>query len=119
MKNLLREIFDKHALSQQSAQLTRSRVYNDSRFYKEKPPPKNTPKWACKQSNKVNRPLNDYDTSLNYGTDEEHQHGESSTTGMIRNVIQEADARFQRDNALEDDVPAYYTDDDGEDDYDE
>src|SRR5438067_706293 len=35
----------------------------------------------------------DYDTSLNYQLEDEHQFGESSTAGMVRGAIQEADAR--------------------------
>ena len=35
----------------------------------------------------------DYDTSLNYRVEDEHQFGESSTAGMVRGAILEADAR--------------------------
>src|SRR2546423_648554 len=35
----------------------------------------------------------DYDTSLNYWVKDEHQFGESSTAGMVRGAILEADAR--------------------------
>ena len=35
----------------------------------------------------------DYDTSLNYRVEDEHLFGESSTTGMVRGAILEADAR--------------------------
>src|SRR5436190_15956938 len=35
----------------------------------------------------------DYDTSLNYWVEDEHQFGESSTAGMVRGVILEADVR--------------------------
>ena len=34
-----------------------------------------------------------YDTSLNYRVEDEHQFGESSTAGMVRGAILEADAR--------------------------
>src|SRR5205085_5611672 len=34
----------------------------------------------------------DYDTSLNYQVEDEHQFGESSTAGMVREAILEADA---------------------------
>jgi len=35
----------------------------------------------------------DYDTSLNYRVEDEHQFGESSTAGMVRGAILEADTR--------------------------
>src|SRR2546421_583422 len=35
----------------------------------------------------------DYDTSLNYRVEDKHQFGESSTAGMVRGAILEADAR--------------------------
>src|SRR3989442_3800662 len=35
----------------------------------------------------------DYDTSLNYRVEDEHQFGESSTPGMVRGAILEADTR--------------------------
>ena len=35
----------------------------------------------------------DYDTSLNYRVEDEHQFGESSTAGMVRGTILEADTR--------------------------
>ena len=35
----------------------------------------------------------DYDTLLNYRVEDEHQFGESSTAGMVRGAILEADVR--------------------------
>lgn len=42
------------------------------------------------------RPGGDYDVSLNYRIEDEHQRGETSTAGMVRSAIQEADAQEQR-----------------------
>ena len=57
------------------------------------------------------RPTRDYDDWINYNAEYEHQYGESSTTGMIRGAIQEADGRSQPDN-LPDDLFPYYDDSD-------
>jgi len=100
--------------------LSRVRVYNDDLFCYDQSPPKNTPNWACKPNNgdKTNppqpartegmtqprpidrnaptRPGGDYDVSLNYRVEDEHQYGESSAAEMIRGAIAEADARDQQ-----------------------
>ena len=60
------------------------------------------------------RPTRDYDDWINYNAEYEHQYGESSTTGMIRGAIQEADGRNQSDNNLPDDLFPYYDDSDNE-----
>ena len=39
------------------------------------------------------RPGGDYDVLLNYRVEDKHQHGETSTAGMIRGAILEADNR--------------------------
>jgi hypothetical protein len=46
--------------------------------------------------NAPTRPGGDYDVSLNYRVEDEHQYGESSAAGMIRGAIAEADARDQQ-----------------------
>ncbi|CAG8763845.1 10282_t:CDS:1, partial [Funneliformis caledonium] len=48
LKNVLREILNKHALSQQSSQLSRAQFRDDNRFYKDRLPPNNALDWACK-----------------------------------------------------------------------
>jgi len=60
------------------------------------------------------RPTRDYDDWINYNAEYEHQYGESSTTGMIRGAIQEADGRNQPDNNHPDDPFPYYDDSDNE-----
>ena len=48
VKEFLREILDKHALSQQSSQLSSAQFRDDNRFYKDRLPLNNAPDWACK-----------------------------------------------------------------------
>src|ERR1051325_5303007 len=111
-------------------QLLRQRFYDDSHFTKTKQPQRNAPDWACKRSSPLNfpnslnapnapnapdgdapnisvnlRPGGDYDVSIGYSAREKHRRRELSTTGIIRDAIQEAD-RCQQ----EDDIPQYYTD---------
>ncbi|CAG8711982.1 1560_t:CDS:2, partial [Funneliformis caledonium] len=82
-KNLLRNLFKKHALLQQSAQLMRPQIYDDIHFCKNISPPKNA------------LTTDGYDRLLDYRTEEEHMYSESSTTD-INNY---------------DDIPQYFTDD--------
>ena len=53
--------------------------------------PSSISKGTRSQSQSPTRPGGDYDVSLNYRIEDEHQHGETSTAGMVRGAILEAD----------------------------
>src|ERR1051325_311653 len=46
LKQLLRNVLDRHALSLQTAKLTRARHYNDDLQHYDRPAPPNVPEWA-------------------------------------------------------------------------
>ncbi|CAG8717527.1 13114_t:CDS:2, partial [Funneliformis caledonium] len=107
-ENLLRNVFEKHVLLQQLAQLTRPQIYDEIRFCKNVLPSKNAPSWASTDG---------YDRSLDYSTEEEHIYGESSITGMIRGVILQNEQ--DKDVLQYDDIPRYDNAPQGDDNYDD
>ena len=107
-------------MSQQSSQLLRARHYDDVRYSKKQAPPSKAPNWSLKKqpqssnSGNFSQIMSDgrnYDASLYYNAEEEHQRGESSTTGMIRGALKEAETQIRHEEVLQDDLPPYLTDD--------
>jgi hypothetical protein len=106
-------------LSQQSTKLSRPRIYDDNRYFKQQTAPKNLPSWACKQqpqsqqssqqsskqsakqlakqSIKQSSQQQDNCSTLEYH-DVEEKYCETST---LRSAMQTYD----------DDIPTYVTDD--------
>ncbi|CAG8775504.1 3796_t:CDS:2 [Rhizophagus irregularis] len=119
---LLRDILDPHSFTIQIARLTRERNYDDELQSYDHPHPPNAPEWSyIEQIDQVydteiegsktpvygdnedsivgNMPVyDDNEDSIMYNTDEEYAHGESSTTGMIRRAILEADSQQKDKN---------------------
>ncbi|GET66375.1 hypothetical protein GLOIN_2v1773969 [Rhizophagus irregularis DAOM 181602=DAOM 197198] len=122
LKTLLRDILDPHSFTIQIARLTRERNYDDELQSYDHPHPPNAPEWSyIEQIDQVydteiegsktpvygdnedsivgNMPVyGDNEDSIMYNTDEEYAHGESSTTGMIREAILEADSQQKDKN---------------------
>ncbi|GBC23371.2 hypothetical protein GLOIN_2v1773969 [Rhizophagus irregularis DAOM 181602=DAOM 197198] len=122
LKMLLRDILDPHSFTIQIARLTRERNYDDELQSYDHPHPPNAPEWSyIEQIDQVydteiegsktpvygdnedsivgNMPVyDDNEDSIMYNTDEEYAHGESSTTGMIRRAILEADSQQKDKN---------------------
>ncbi|POG72129.1 hypothetical protein GLOIN_2v1773969 [Rhizophagus irregularis DAOM 181602=DAOM 197198] len=126
LKMLLRDILDPHSFTIQIARLTRERNYDDELQSYDHPHPPNAPEWSyIEQIDQVydteiedvnlgsktpvygdnedsivgNMPVyGDNEDSIMYNTDEEYAHGESSTTGMIREAILEADSQQKDKN---------------------
>jgi len=102
----LRGILDEHSKSIQSSKLTRKRNYDDTLYFRNDPPPSGLPDWAYASSDEEKkqkkgkgkakesatakpkrRRITDYEQSIMYSEGEEHQTGESATTGEIRGAI--------------------------------
>ncbi|CAB4440170.1 unnamed protein product [Rhizophagus irregularis] len=122
LKTLLRDILDPHSFTIQIARLTRERNYDDELQSYDHLHPPNAPEWSyIEQIDQVydteiegsktpvygdnedsivgNMPVySDNEDSMMYNTDEEYAHGESSTTGMIRGAILEADSQQKDKN---------------------
>jgi hypothetical protein len=147
LKHLFRNILDPHSLSLQTAQLTRSRNYNDEIYVYKDPPPANVPEWAYVEQNMayetdfdntqsdggaLNAPsdvkpnqnrLSHEERRIMIDVNEEHRRGESSIYGEIRGALLQSiheDEIIQRKAAESGDDYAPLTDEDyGSDYYDE
>ena len=88
---------DPHSLSLQTAQLSRSRVYNDDLQHYDVPHPSGAPNWACVEVNDNEAYLYDTDIeeSLKQQDMRNSDEAEFSTVGMIQSAISNAEKARQ------------------------
>ena len=88
----------------QTSKLSRSRNYNDAKFYFNMPRPDNVPQWTyVEQEEGYETDINDDNNRDQFEDYQDYQNyqgyqegGESSTLGEIRGAIQQADEEVQR-----------------------
>ena len=101
----MRDVLDEHSKSIQPLQTTRKRIYNDELYYHDSSRSKKLPNWTysqkqepkgkgkkkekekTKESPPKRRRVTDYEESVIYLEETEHQTGESARIGEIREAI--------------------------------